>query len=605
MCGILGSFSGKGQFDTMPFWAQDLDTMMHRGPDGQGWFVDRHAVMAFRRLAIIDLVGGMQPLFSEDEQVVLTVNGEIYNYRSLRNDLAGKHRFRTNVDSEVLIHLYEEYGLEFLDHVNGMFAFAIYDRRKRRVVLGRDRAGQKPLYYQTQADGLRWASEMGALIREQRPPVCRQALSDYLRFGYVPAPLTMLDGIMKLPAGSMLIAEEERPPELRRYWRLQYARDDRISVAPSESEEWSKELLTQVDRAVRLRLESEVPMGFLLSGGIDSASVFATGAIALGSASPSAFTVSFKGEAIDESAVAAEVARRYGATHVVLNLKESKARSLSKILAKVEEPVSTDALLPTDEVFAGISSQHITTVLSGEGSDELFAGYRKFRHASPWNQESPRSYRSPLERYLANEEFVFPDPVERKALLGGDEYDGSRFDALEQEASELDPLSQMLLIENRLRLPDRINLRLDRLSMAYSIEARSPFMDYHLMEFCTTIPNCLKTTPDIDKWILRNAMKQRLPPSVIDARKAPFHAPGRWSTESDSVEKVLGRTSVNEAGLVCADEVSRIRKKAGQPDEVAAKEKLFSLYVLHAWFWSFCRGRAASPHNGKEQLRHE
>lgn len=603
MCGILGAFSGKGHFASLPFSSQDLDTMTHRGPDGQGWFVDRHAVMGFRRLAIIDLAGGMQPLFSEDEQVILTVNGEIYNYRGLRKDLAGKHKFRTNVDSEVLIHLYEEYGLGFLDHVNGMFAFAIYDRRKRRVVLGRDRAGQKPLYYQMRDGELRWASEMRALIQEQTPPVCRQALSDYLRFGYVPAPLTILEGILKLPAGTMLVAEEERAPELRQYWRLIYSRDDRVAIAPAESQEWSKELLTQVDRAVRLRLESEVPMGFLLSGGIDSASVFATGAIALGSASPSAFTVSFNGETIDESAVAAEVARRYGATHVVLNLKKSKADALSEILAKVEEPVSTDALLPTNEVFAGIAGQRITTVLSGEGSDELFAGYNKFRHAAPWHEKSNRAHKSPLERYLANEEFVFPTVSERRALLGG-QYDDSRFEELEREAAELDPLSQMLLIENRLRLPDRINLRLDRLSMAYSIEARSPFMDYHLMEFCTTIPNCLKTTPDVDKWILRSAMKDRLPPSVISARKAPFHAPGRWSTESDSVERFLGRDPVSDAGLVSADEVGRIRLMAEQPDEVAAKEKLFSLYVLHAWFWSFYDGATSATRNGKETSGH-
>lgn len=597
MCGILGAYSGAQPLGSPPFTARDLDRMTHRGPDGQGWYVAPNALMGFRRLAIIDLAGGAQPLFSEDEQVVLTINGEIYNHRQIRENLRHFHTFRSRVDGEVLVHLYEDLGLHFLDFVNGMFAFALYDRRTDRIVLGRDRGGQKPLYYMQVNGELRWASEMKVLLQGRRPTVNREALHDYLRFGYVPAPLTILDGVFKLPAGHLLVADASTPilqPNLQPYWKLVYERDDRVDLPSGEADEWARALRDEFDKAVRLRLESEVPMGFLLSGGVDSAAVFAAGALSLGERTPTAFTISFMDTPIDEAHVAREVAGLYKAKHVVLGLHQNRASALEEVAGKIEEPVSTDALLPTNEVFASIAEATITTVLSGEGSDELFAGYRKFRHVAPWNPERLRPFTSPLERYLAEEEFVFRDAGDRRALLGGEPPESRRFDVIDQEAEALDPLSQMLLIEHRMRLPDRINLRLDRLSMAYSIEARAPFMDYAFMQFCASIPNCLKTRQDTDKWVLRNAMRQRLPASVLDARKAPFHAPAHWHTSGDVGTGVLGDASIHEAGLVDPDTVRRLRSGADRGDR-ETHEKLFSLYVLHAWYWSFCHPGKLTP----------
>lgn len=587
MCGILGAFSGRKPFKGLPFTATDLDRMTHRGPDGQGWFVDDNAVMAFRRLAIIDLAGGAQPLFNEDESIVLTINGEIYNYHALRKNLSHKHRFRARVDGEALLHLYEDRGLSFLDEVNGMFAFALYDRRRRRIVLGRDRSGKKPLYYEWRSGQLKWASEIKVLLRGHVPPINRHALWDYLRFGYVPAPLTMLQGINKLPASTLLVAEADGEPHTRCYWRIKYRRDDRVIPRRGEMARWACDLRHELDRSVGMRLESEVPMGLLLSGGIDSSSVFASAALAMKD-KPRAFTISFADEPIDESKAAAEVATRYGAKHYILGLKKEKAPALAEIMHAIEEPVSTDALLPTNEVLSGIADARITTVLTGEGSDELFAGYRKFRHAAPWNPASKSTYRSPLQRYLSHEEYVFTGASEREALVGN-RYDDSRFDELEGEADGLDPLSQMLFLEATLRLPDRINLRLDRLSMLYSIEARAPFMDFNFMQFCANIPNCLKTAPQTDKWILRHAMRNRLPDSILKARKAPFHSPDSWHTSSADVERVMGRKAVHEAGLVCPDEVRRIRALARLPNARHYQERLFSLYVLHSWYWSFYR----------------
>lgn len=586
MCGILGAFSGTEAFGRTPFTAADLDRMSHRGPDGQGWFIDTNAVMGFRRLAIIDVAGGQQPLFSEDEQIVLTINGEIYNHGELRDQLKGLHRFKTGSDGEVLVHLYEDHGLKMLSDVNGMFAFALLDRRRNLVILGRDRAGKKPLYYEHRDGLLRWASEQKVLLQGRRPPINRQALNDYLRFGYVPSPLTIFQDLFKLPAATMLVAPAGKKEHLNNYWQLNYTRDVRTTPDDSIIAQYAEALRFHLDRSVGSRLESEVPLGFLLSGGVDSSSVVASGAPRMKSGAAHAFTVSFTNESIDESSVAAEVATRYGAEHHLLNLPKSRAGALVDIFSRIEEPVSTDALLPTSEVFAGISGAQVTTVLTGEGADEIFAGYRKFLCAAPWHTQDQIQYKSALERYLSCEEFVFADNEERDSLMDGSA-PGSSFDDLECEAEDLDPLSQMLLIENRLRLPDRINPRLDRLSMAYSIEARAPFMDHKLMEFCATIPNCLLINRDREKWILREAMRERLPESVIGGRKAPFHVPDTWYTHSDDIDAVLGHDSVADCGLVNADVVQKVVARSRTTNERRDREKVFSLYMLHSWYRSF------------------
>ncbi|MDI1430270.1 asparagine synthase (glutamine-hydrolyzing) [Polyangium sorediatum] len=580
----MGAFSPQKPFDKLPFTTRNLDRIHHRGPDAQGFYVDDHAMLGFRRLAILDLAGGGQPLYSEDEQIVVLINGEIYNHHELRQRLADNHRFRSRVDGEVLVHLYEERGLDFVNELRGMFAFALYDRKRRRLVLGRDRAGQKPMFYQWSHGSLRFASEIKPLLQDgDKPAVSRAALAEYLRFGYVPSPRTILEGIHKLPAGSVLVADAGTTPRTIDYWKLRFSRDDGRTVPPREAEQWCKDLRSTLSSAVKMRLESEVPMGFLLSGGVDSASVFALGVGGLDKRRAQAFTIGFRGAPIDESEAAAEVTRRYEAKHRIIHLERSEATSLDEILHRVEEPVSTDALLPTACVFEAVSRAKVTTVLSGEGSDELFAGYTKFARAT----RDPELERvGPLERYLRHEEFVFT-AEERATLLGEDIVD-PRFDELEREARELDPLSQMLLLETRLRLPDRINLRLDRTSMAHSIEARAPFMDHGVMEFAATLPHAVRTGPNFNKHALRHAMRDALPEVVLSARKAPFHAPDTWFTDAGQDEALLGPDAIAEAGLVKPEPVQALRARARAGDR-AAQERVFSLYVLHAWHRAFYR----------------
>lgn len=582
MCGILGAFSVNGHFTSPPFPAESLRAMRHRGPDAQGWHVDDQALLGFRRLAILDLAGGGQPLYSEDEQIIAVVNGEIYNHRVLRERLKKDHNFRTRVDGEVLVHLYEEHGVEFVEELSGMFAFALYDRAKRRMVLGRDRPGLKPLYYEYRDGVLRFASELKPLLLGRRPAISRSAVADYLRFGYIPAPATVFEDVHKLESGTILIADEGRAPRIHRYWELQYEHDDSKSRA-RRSGEWEEELRDTLRDAVRARLESEVPMGFLLSGGVDSASVFALGAEALERRDVQAFTIGFRGTAIDESRAAGEVARRYGATHRVLHVDRNDTTTLDDVLWYVEEPVSTDALLPTASVFRAVAGANVTTVLSGEGSDELFAGYKKFEMAT---QDSTAERLSPLERYLRHEEFVFP--AEDREWLLGEDVRGDRFDELEREVECLDPLSQMLCLETRLRLPDRINLRLDRASMACSIEARAPFMEHKVMELAARIPHELRTGPTFNKQILRRAMRDYLPAVVLEAPKLPFHVPAAWVTNVVESEALLEPDAIASAGIVNVDAVRMLRERA-RLGHKPAQERIFSLLVLHAWHHSFFR----------------
>lgn len=584
MCGILGACSLDRPLPSPLATAAELDRLVHRGPDSQGWHVDRHAVLGFRRLAIIDRSGGGQPLYNEDEQVVLTINGEVFNHQELRAGLEGQHRFRSRVDGEVLVHGYERDGLDLLDQAVGMWAFSLWDRREQRLVLGRDRAGKKPLYWSYHDGVLRWASELRGLLGERQPDIDRHAIHDYLRFGYIPSPRTPWKGINKLPPGHLLILERDNRLRLHRYWAATPANDDGHTPDAAETGRWAVELCGKLGDAVSARLESEVPMGFLLSAGLDSASVFAHGAHRLAPNPVTAFTIGFADSDIDESPVAAEVAGRWGAKHIVRRVAEDEAMSLEEVLGWVEEPISTDALLPTDRVFRSVRQEGIITVLAGEGGDELFAGYRKFDRACHWLPGFVPQRNvglSPLQRYLLDEEFVFASS-EIRSLLGGDLDDG-RFAALEREAEGLDELGQMLLFEQRLRLPDRINLRLDKLSMARSLEARAPFMDHRLIEFAGRIPRRLLHDAEYgEKAILRRAMAGLLPESVIRRRKAPFRAPDHWFAAGPSADRLLSPEAVARAGLVDPTEVALLRQRGVV--ERAARERLYSLVVLHAWY---------------------
>lgn len=577
MCGFVGAWTMFPPFGPPEVPSDRLDRLRHRGPDGAAWHQDERSRMGFRRLAIIDLATGMQPLANEDGRVTAMVNGEIYNHKELRTLLSADHAFRTASDGEVVLHGYEEFGDEVFRRLRGMFAVVIADRRRERLVLARDRVGKKPLYYRVDGHVLRFASEIAPLLDARAPGIDPAALNDYLRFGYVPAPRTLFDGIRKLPAGCMLVAEGRAPPVVRRWV-------DPLMRSPSaggDEVHWSHAVREALADAVAVRLESEVPLGFLLSGGVDSAGVFALGAQKVG-VPVRAFTIGFDDVEVDETPAAASVARRYGAFHTVRRVRRAEAPGLGDVVAQCEEPVATDALLPTDRVFAAVREAGITTVLAGEGSDEIFAGYKKFAGAVAAVSGRPSGWAesgaTPLSRYLAAEEFCFPSLDERRALIG-DAASDEGYEELQGAVEHLDPLSQMLALEVALRLPDRINHRLDRLSMAHSIEARAPFMDDRLMELALQIPHSIRVRDTIPKAVLRHALAGDLPRAITAAEKAPFRAPDTWFVDGGAG---LDPREAEEAGLVDAAVVGRLRARTRSGDR-SARERLYNLTVLHLW----------------------
>src|SRR5262245_1610877 len=376
MCGITG-WASLDSYAPPPEGAEELlhsmcERMVHRGPDSEGLFVSTGVALGMRRLAIIDLVTGEQPVFNEDRSVTVILNGEIYNYRELRSDLEKKgHSFRSASDTEVLPHLYEEYGDKMVAQLNGMFAFALWDDKRLRLLIARDRFGEKPLYWGVFDNTLLFASEPKVLLAHPsvKSSLNLQALRQYLSFDYIPAPLSIYEGINKLPAAHQLTLEEGKV-SVERYWRLSYAKKQPIPTE-DEAAELLRELLAD---SVRMRLVSDVPLGVLLSGGVDSSTVAAL-ACRTSSEAVKTFSISFAEASFDESLYARGVAKFLGTDHHEERLSANLAANLvSEIGAWMDEPFSDPSLVPT-YLLSRFTRKHVTVALGGDGGDELFAGY--------------------------------------------------------------------------------------------------------------------------------------------------------------------------------------------------------------------------------------
>ena len=414
MCGITG-WANLDSHAPPPDGAKDLlhamcERMVHRGPDSEGLFATTGAALGMRRLAIIDLVTGEQPVFNEDRSVAVVLNGEIYNYRELRSSLEKRgHSFRSASDTEVLPHLYEEYGDEMVRELNGMFAFALWDSKRRRLLIARDRFGEKPLYWGVFDKTLLFASEPKALLAHPavKPALNLQALRQYLSFDYVPAPLSIYEGINKLPAAHKLTLQNGRL-DVQRYWKLSYKTAEPI---PSENDaaDHLRELLAD---AVRMRLVSDVPLGVLLSGGVDSSTVAAL-AVRASSEAVKTFSISFAEASFDESAYARGVAKYLGTDHHEERLSANLAANLvSEIGAWMDEPFSDPSLVPT-YLLSRFTRKHVTVALGGDGGDELFAGYQMYA-GHRWAQVYKRV--PPVLRRAVVEPFVRLLPVKTKNL---------------------------------------------------------------------------------------------------------------------------------------------------------------------------------------------
>jgi asparagine synthase (glutamine-hydrolysing) len=560
MCGIAGIADVTGRPVDRALLQAMTAVQAHRGPDGEA-VVCRGAVgLGHRRLAIIDLSTGDQPMASDDGRVWIVFNGEIYNFRELRRELeAAGARFRTQSDTEVILRAYEADGPACVSRLRGMFAFAILDERTRRLVLARDRVGIKPLVYSWDGRRLLFASEIKGIVEDGAVPreLDRDALGEYLTHHYVPAPRTIFASVRKLPPASTLVLPlDGGAPEISRYWRLRFAPEPGIAEG-----EWIERLGAELSDAVRSHMVSDVPIGAFLSGGMDSSTVVAL----MAEASPTpirTFSIGFDEADFDELRFARQVAARYGTDHYELVVKPSALDVLPKLAWHLDEPFADSSAIPTYYV-AKITREHVTVALSGDGGDENFAGYRRYARAlalgarmdriparlarpllrlasrllpigAPGQAYAGLLGAGPLERYARLITYERPETLRR--ALSDDMADvaarvsaPASFGRLAADGGTADPVSTLQHIDIHTYLPDDILAKVDRTSMAVSLEARVPLLDHRLMEFVATIPSTLKLRDGTGKYLLKRAMAARLPAEILARRKMGFGVPlGTW-----------------------------------------------------------------------------
>ena len=541
------------------------DRMHHRGPDSEGYLVDEGVALGMRRLAIIDLLTGDQPTFNSDRSVAVVLNGEIYNYREVRADLEKRgHRFRTESDTEVLPHLYDEYGRDMVQHLNGMFAFALWDEKRKRLFIARDRFGEKPLYWGVFEGRLLFASEPKVLLAHPsvKPNLNLNALRQYLSFDYVPAPLSIYEGINKLPAAHTLTLEHEQI-KVERYWRLSYQTRQPV---PSVDEA-AAQLRDLLADSVKMRLVSDVPLGILLSGGIDS-SIVAALAVRAASETVKTFSIGFAEASFDESQYARAVAKFLGTDHHEERFSASLAANLvGEIGAWMDEPISDPSLVPT-YLLSRFTRKHVTVALGGDGGDEIFAGYPMyFGHymaraylafpgflrrglVEPVVNLLPvktknLSFDYRARRFIAASHYdevarhhvLFGSfaPHDQDLLLTEDAKRASEPDIfadarrLFAECDSNNIVERMQSLDAQFYLAEDILTKVDRASMAVSLEVRAPYLDPRVAEFAASLPPRYKLHGYTSKYILKKAAKGLVPPFVWRRGKKGFGVPfAKW-----------------------------------------------------------------------------
>lgn len=564
MCGIAGLFHLSTPKPVDPARLKAMtDAQAHRGPDGSGIWTAQGVGLGHRRLSIIDLGGGKQPMVSADEQVVLTYNGEVYNFKEIRTTLEARgHRFRTDSDTEVILNGWREWGAGVLDRLNGMFAFALYDARAQSLFLARDRLGVKPLHYTMLADGsVAFASELKGLL--SNPAVRREidprAVEDFFALGYVPDDACWIAGVHKLPAASYLLLQRGKPvPAPVQWWDVDFSNRARGSAADLEAE-----LRDRLREAVTSRMVSDVPLGAFLSGGVDSSSVVAF--MAAASSQPvQTCAIGFDSAAHDETKYARAIARRFATDHRERIVASDDYAAADAIARMFDEPFADASALGTWRV-AQLARETVTVALSGDGADEIFAGYRRYAFQNAEERVRglvPAKWREPLfgglvrawpkadwapQVFRAKSTFaalamgggaayarsVGVTPPEERAALFSDGLKRSlaghraedRYIAAMASAPVRDPLDRAQYADLKIWLPGDILTKVDRTSMAVSLEAREPLLDYRLVEFAATLPVSMRLRGTTGKWLMKKTMEGTLPDDILYRRKMGFVTP--------------------------------------------------------------------------------
>ncbi len=568
MCGITGIFDTRAKRDV----PRDIlvamnDAIAHRGPDDDGFHLEPGLGLGHRRLSIIDVAGGHQPIWNEDETVGIVYNGEIYNYRSLVVELEARgHRFRTRCDTEVVIHAWEEWGEACVTRFRGMFAFAVWDRNRETLFLGRDRLGVKPMFYTVMPDGLLlFGSELKALLAH--PALARtiepETVEDYFALGYVPEPRTVFRNVFKLPPAHTLAVRRGQPiPATREYWDVRFEATSTITEADA-----CDELVARLRESVQMRLMSEVPLGAFLSGGVDSSAVVAMMA-GLSDGPVNTCSIAFNEAQFDESTYAKQVADRYRTTHRVEHVESDDFDLIDTLARLYDEPYADSSAMPTYRVCQ-LARKNVTVALSGDGGDESFGGYRRYRfhlmeeklrstfplgvrrpvfgalgRAYPKADWAPRVFRAKstfealgrdsVEAYFHTMSVV-RDPLRKQLFSPALRRELGGYDAIEvmrrhaARAPTDDPLSQVQYLDLKTYLVGDINTKVDRASMAHSLEVREPLMDHPLVEWLATLPSSIKIKGGEQKYLLKKAMEPHLPHEIMYRPKMGFSIPlAQW-----------------------------------------------------------------------------
>lgn len=563
MCGIAGisTIEGLTQADVEAIGPMTA-SLHHRGPDDSGVFHDRFTALGHARLSIVDVAAGHQPMCNEDESIWIVFNGEIYNFQELYRILQARgHHFRTRCDTEAIVHLYEDYGERCVEHLRGMFAFAIWDQKRRRLLLARDRVGIKPLYYWQYGQRLAFGSEIKAVLQAPGVPrrLNREALQDYLTYLWVPAPKSMFDGISKLPAGYTAVFDDHGF-RIQQYWDLHFP-----DPAPDGEDSLRERFLNELEESVRIHLQADVPLGAFLSGGVDSSAVVGTMAKLI--ADPVVTnSIGFEEDAFSELQHADAVAKRFGTDHHRRIVKPDAATLVERLAWHYDEPFADSSAVPTFCV-SEMARENVVVALSGDGGDENMAGYRKYKlhqrerlvrgllpaalrrsafrslaRIYPKADWLPRPLRAKSTlRNLASTDLeaiylsrAFLDPEAAAALINPDArakgYDPiSVLEDHYQRSDASDPLNRELYVDVKTYLVDDVLTKVDRASMAVALEVRVPLLDHKFMEFMAAVPPRLKLRQGCGKYLFKEAVRPMLGGDVVDRPKMGFSVPlGDW-----------------------------------------------------------------------------